>query len=350
MQPHDVDRARPTRRLAPPPRTTAFGLALGALLHATAARSAELPAPLGPATSSPTPDDTRFGAIGHFAPEEGGAPSPSFGASATQVGHVTWAGLRGDVPLSRTFSIVPQAAMLRVSPYGPDDTVTYNAYVGGGVGLRPSPSVSMELSALYGPRASQLASVGVALATSLELVRATEADEISGLPPRVALDVAFAGTRFDWANGRGPAGADLIQAYVQAQLAFRLGARLQLTPKGMFFLYDHALDGATGERLGSVAALARIGSYAPRWMAGGRASYEVLRWLAPFVEVEQIGYAAGIGHATKLDAGARFRFGRAAAFAAYGGAIVNSVGGPLVPTEFGLRTVPLVAVELELRI
>jgi hypothetical protein len=355
----DIARTRPLHATGSRTRTAsgarrvrgAIGVAvlLSALLHAKGAAGADLPAPLGPATSSPTPDDTRFGAIGHLAPEEGGVPSPSFGASATQVGHVTWAGLRADVPVSRASSIVPQAALLRVSPYGPDDTVTYNAYVGGGVGLRPSPSVGLELSALYGPRANQLASFGLALATSLELVRASEADEIAGLPPRVVLDIALAGSRFDWANGRGPAGSDVLQAYLQAQLAVRLGERLLLTPKGMYFLYDRSLDGATGDRLGSVSALARVGSYAPRWMAGGRVTWQLVRWLAPFVEAEQIGYAEGIGHATKLDAGARARFGRAASFALYGGAIVNSVGGPLVPPDFDLRTVPLVALELELR-
>lgn len=342
----------PSRRRAraAPLAIGASALAIAVALHAPVARAEATapPSPLGPSSSPGTPDDTRFSAIGRSAAAEAGGLRPAIGASATQVGHVTWAGLRADVPVHPRWSIIPQAALLRVSPYRPDDPVTVNTYVGGGVGLRPARGVSLEVSALYGPRANQLSSLGFALVTSLELLRAR--DDEGDLPPRVALEIALAGTRFDWANGLGPAGSSLTQAYAQAQLPIRLGRRVVLTPRGMYFLYDRTLDEARGERLGSVSTLARIGSYAPRWMAGGRLGYAITRWLTPFVEAESIGYAAGIGHATKLDAGVRATLGARGAIAAYGGAIVNRVGGPLVPADFDLRTVPLVGLELELRL
>jgi hypothetical protein len=318
--------------------------AASALLGASAAH-ADAPVLPGPELPDPSPtEDTRFGTIGRGAADASEAlPGPAFGAGSTQLGHVTYASVRADVPVMRRLSLIPQAALLRVAPYRATDPATINTYVGGGVVVRPADGWAVEATTTVGPRANQISSVGFALGASAEL----GADWAHDRPPPLAIDLSFAGTRFDWANGLGPAGADVLQMYALAQATLRLGARVTLQPRGMLFVYDKALDDARGDRLGTVSTLARVGSYAPRWMAGGRVGYLLARWLTPFVDAEEIGYAAGIGHGTKLAGGVRVRAG-AATVTAYGGAILNRVGGPLVPTEFDLRTVPLVGLEAEL--
>lgn len=319
-------------------------VAAAVFLYASAARAEppELPGPEDPGHSPR--EDTRFGTVGQAAPDANESlPGPAFGVGSTQLGHVTYASIRADVPVSRGLSLIPQAALLRVAPYRAADPATINTYAGGGVVVRPAAGWAVEATTMFGPRANQISSLGFALGASREF----GADWAHDRPPPFTLDVSLAGTRFDWANGLGPAGADLLQLYALAQATVRVGSRLTLQPRAMYFVYDKPLDDARGERLGTVSTLARVGSYAPRWMAGGRIGYLLGRWLTPFVDAEEIGYAAGIGDGTKLAGGVRVRAGPTT-ITAYGGAILNRVGGPLVPTEFDLRTVPLVGLEAEL--
>jgi len=311
---------------------------------------ADLPSPPAPIASpgpSPSPqDDTRFGEIGHVGPEgpsEG--PRVAAGVGGTQVGHVTYEGARVDVPLSKQWSIIPQAAILRVQPLHDGDPVTVNGYVGGGIGWRPGPGWSIEASTMYGPRAWGLTSLGGALSVSKEI----GADWPNDVAPWVTLEASTALTHFNWTDGNGPAGADILQGYVEAQAAFTPGRHWQITPKAMFFYYDKTLDHADGERLGTVSTLARIGTYAPLGMIGLRLGYVIAGWLTPFVEGQEIGYAASIGTAQRVTGGVRAKLGRGAALTAYGGAIVNHVSGPLVPGDEvdALHTVPVVGLEAE---
>jgi len=309
---------------------------------------ADLPAPPSPiATPGPGPspqDDSRFGEIGKTYDDTEERRPFGVGVGATNVGHVTYAGTRVDVPIAKRWSIIPQAALLNVRPIDPNGTATTNVYVGGGLGYRPAESWQLEASVIYGPQAFGLQSIG----GSFSVAKDFGADWAHDRAPPATLQVTASATRFEWANGNGPAGSDVVQSYLEAQLFILAGRRLQITPKGMLFVYDKTLSQAQGQRLGTVSALARIGSYAPRAMLGARVGYLVDTWLTPFVDAEEILYVEDIGTAQRLVGGARLRLARDAYFAAFGGAIVNHVGGALVPTDEDLRTVPVVGMELEL--
>ena len=333
-----------------------FGVGLGCFALIAAPRLAHAdnlppPSPTAATSSASDPsaspvDDTRFSEIGHPAEDAEGnddKPPVSAGIAATNVGHVTYAGARVDVPVSKRWSLIPQVAFLHVSPFNAGDRATVNPYLGGGVGYRPAEGWAVEASGIYGPLSYGLESVGGEMGLSHEI----GGDWSKDIAPPVALDIAISATRFRWADGLGPAGPNVLQAYLQVQALLRATRRLSITPRGMLFVYDHALTSATGERLGTVSTLARIGSYAPAWMGAIRASYLIGKWFSPFVDVQQIGYAASIGHATELVGGARFELGKSAYALIGAGAIFNRVGGPLVPPDYDLRTVPVVTTEVE---
>lgn len=329
---------------------TAMVVASGFVVFNAGEARADLPSPPAPIASpgpSPSPqDDSRFGEIGHVGPdEEAASRSVAAGVGATQVGHVTYAGARVDVPLSRRWSIIPQAAILRVQPLRDTDPVTVDGYVGGGIGWHPSEGWSIEASTMYGPRSWGLQSIGGALSVSKEI----GADWPHDVAPWMTLEASTALTHFNWADGNGPAGSDIVQGYVEAQALFQPGSHWQITPKGMFFFYDKTLSQAQGERLGTVSTLARIGTYAPLAMVGLRLGYMIGGWITPFVEGQQIAYAASIGDAQRVIGGARAKLGRDAALTAFGGAIINHASGPLVPVDEmeALKSVPLVGLEAE---
>ena len=331
-------------------RSAPFALSATGLCFVTTARADLPPAPSPISDQSPVPtpqDDTRFGEIGHAGEEstETEKPSVAAGISATQVGHVTYAGTRVDVPLSRRWSLIPQAAILRVQPLQGGDPVTTNVYVGGGVGWHPADTWTLEASGTYGPQAWGLSSLGGAVSISKE-VGANWANDVG---PWVVVEGALSATRFHWQDGNGPAGPDVTQGYLEMQAAFAASHRLTITPRGMLFVYDKSLDQARGERLGTVSTLARIGTYAPQAMLGVRLGYLLGTWLTPFIEGQEIAYASSIGTAQRLVVGARARLGQDAYATLLGGAILNHVGGPLVaPEELdALKTVPVVGVELE---
>ncbi len=323
-------------------------LSLGAALGLLASLSTEFAAAdtIEPSVTAPTPprEDSRFGQIGT---DTAGAPSESLpqgaaGVAATQSGNVTYMSVRADVPVAHAWSVVPQAALLRVAPFTPTDAVSINGYVGGGLVYRPIDGWSIEASTMIGPRAYDVASEGFSLGVAGDI----GADWPHDKPPPLSVSLQLAGTHFNWADGLGPAGPDLLQLYAIAELTWRLGSRFTLQPQGMYFVYDHTLQDASGARLGTVSTLARVGSYAPRWLSGMRLGYRVNDWLTPFVEGDEIGYADGIGSGTELLGGLRVQFGKVR-LSALGGVLSNRVGGPLVPTAFDLGTVPIVGFQGE---
>lgn len=291
-------------------------------------------------------DDTRFGEIGRPGPDPGDAEKPpvTTGIAANRVGHVTYAGARVDVPTSARFSLIPQTALLHISPYAAGDPTVIVPYVGGGIGWRPAAGWSTELSGLYGPMTHGIESWSAIAAVGKEL----GGDWSRDIPPPVAIQVAVAWNRFRWASGEGPAGATITQWFGQAELLWRATRRLQIIPRGMVFAYDKSLRGAVGPRLGTVSVMSQVGVYAPQAMVGGRIGYLIGARVFPFVDAQRIRYAADIGNGTQIAGGLKVTLGRQSSVMAMGGVLINDVGGPLVPAAYDLRRVPVVGTEIEL--
>ena len=99
--------------------------------------------------------------------------------------------------------------------------------------------------------------------------------------------------------------------------------------------------------LGSVSVLAQIGTYAPRWMAGGRVGYRIGERVFPFVDGHHIGYAQGIGSGNQIAGGLKVRLGQQSSVMAMGGVLFNQVSGPLVASAHDLSRVPVIGTEIE---
>lgn len=317
-------------------------LGAAAILGATTVSSLATAAP----PSSSSIDDTRFGEIGKPGPDPGETEKPpvAAGVAANRIGHVTYAGARVDVPLSRRVSVIPQTALLHISPYAPGDPTVFVPYVGGGVGYRPAQSWSMELSALYGPMSYGIESWTAIAGVSKEF----GGDWANDIAPPVAVQLAGSWNRFRWANGEGPAGATITQYFGQLEVLWRATRKLHVTPRAMYFVYDKSLEGATGPRLGTVSVLSQIGVYAPRYMAGGRVGHFIGQRVFPFVDGQHIGYAQGIGTGNQIAGGLKLLLGRQSSIMAMGGVLFNRVGGPLVSPARDLSTVPVIGTEVEL--
>jgi len=320
---------------------TRLCLAVAILALATFERSAR----------AATPDDTRFGEIGHPGPDPGEAemPPPTASVAANLVGHVTYTGARVDVPTSKRFSLIPQAALLHISPYVQGDPTVLIPYLGGGIGVRPSPGWSTEASFLFGPMSHGIESWSALVAVAKEL----GGDWSKDVAPPLTVQLAGAWNHFRWANGNGPAGETITQFYAQAEALWRVTPRLHVIPRGMVFFYDHDLAGAVGPALGSISVLAQVGVYAPLAMGAARVGYLVGRRVFPFVEAQQIRYAEDIGNGTQVAGGLRLMLGNAqssvrASVMAMGGVLFNQVSGPLVPPSVNLSRVPVLGTELEL--
>lgn len=291
-------------------------------------------------------DDTRFGEIGRPGPDPNApaTPPPTVGLATNRVGHVTYGGLRVDVPSSAYVSLIPQAALLHIAPYAPSDPTVIVPYLGGGLGVRPAHGWSAEASILYGPRTHGIESVSAIAAVAREL----GADWAHDVPPPLALQLAGGWNRFRWASGEGPAGPTLSQLFVQAEALFRATPRFHVAPRAMAFVYDRPLSSAVGPRLGTISVLAQVGVYAPRLMGGGRVGYLVGGRVFPFVDAQRIRYAEDVGNGTQVAFGLKLLLGRQSSVTALGGALWNDVHGPLVPTTVNLARVPVFGVELEL--
>ncbi|MGZ3475354.1 MAG: hypothetical protein ACXWUG_14505 [Polyangiales bacterium] len=234
--------------------------------------------------------------------------------------------------------------MLHISPYRVGDPTVFVPYIGGGVGYRPAPSWSTELSAMYGPSAHNIESVTANFAVSKEF----GADWSRDVAPPVTVELSANTARFLWENALGPAGPTIWQGWISGQALFRGGPRFQIVPRASYFIYDKSLHGAVGPALGSISVLAQVGSYAPRAVGGGRIGY----WLGnervfPFVDAMEISYAAGVGSATQVAGGVRVNIGKSAHVMAMGGVLHNSVSGPLISPDYDLRNVPVIAAEVE---
>lgn len=291
-------------------------------------------------------DDTRFGEIGRPGPDpgEGETPRPAAGVAANRIGHVTYAGARVDVPFGKRWSVIPQAAMLHVQPYAAGDPNVFVPYVGGGLGFRPAAGWSTEISALYGPSAHGIESISAIAGVAKEF----GADWENDVPPPVVLELAGAYNHFRWDSGNGPAGPTITQWFVQAQALFRATRRFHLIPRAMGFVYSDPLNGAVGPRLGSITVLSQVGTYAPKYLLGGRIGYLIGTRVFPFVDGQQIEYAEGIGAGTQVAGGVKVTLGRTSSIMAMGGVLWNRVGGPLVPAAYDLSRVPVVGTEIEL--
>ena len=262
-------------------------------------------------------------------------------ADVSQLGRVTYASARVDLPIGRYFSVIPEAALLRVGSYGPDDPTTWEPYVGAAIGFQPSDATAFELGALFGPSVQDTRSVEVELDAS-DAIGIHEDDS----PPTLDLEGALALRHVHWSDGLGPAGSDLLQAYAQLQAIVHPSARFELAPNVMYFVYDRPLDRAVGERIGSISVLAHVGSYAPRALLGSRVGYALTKVIAPWLEVDEILYAAGVGHGTEVLAGARIDVEHAFSASIGAGLLLNRVASPLVPEDDDERTVPVAVVEL----
>ena len=318
-------------------------LGVGALLGALGAGSITLPANAAPSAGGI--DDTRFGEIGKPGPDPGDADMPrvTAGVAANRVGQVTYAGARVDVPVSKRWSLIPQAALLHIAPYASGDPTVLVPYIGGGVGHRPAPGWSLELSAMYGPNAHSIESWTAIGGVSKEF----GGDWATDVAPPVTAQLSASWNRFRWANEQGPAGATLTQYFAQLEVLFRATRRLHITPRAMYFVYDQSLEGATGPRLGSISVLAQVGVYAPRYMVAGRVGYLIGQRVFPFVDAQRIGYAQGVGDGTQIAGGLKVTLGKQSSIMAMGGMLFNHVGGPLVPTTHDLSRVPVIGTEVE---
>jgi hypothetical protein len=311
-------------------------LALGLGARVTGARAANVTG----AGAGKTP---RTSAEAH-APEEGEPVEAS--VAADQLGRVTYASARMDFPIAAAWSIGPQAELLRVGPSDSSDHAIVREFLGGAVSFRPGEAWTLELSALYGPKAFNIESVEGAFAVRREI----GADWDHDIPPRAEVELAFGAGHFRWADGLGPAGNDVWQFVVEAKELWRATHRLHFTPQGMFFLYDKSLTHAVGDRLGSAMVLARVGAFAPPLLlAGGRAEYVVAPWIKPLLEADEILYDFRSGDATELIAGATFRLGPHVAWTLAGGALLNRAHGDLVPPELANTSLPIALTELAIR-
>ena len=266
------------------------------------------------------------------------AKRPQVSVDGTQLGPTTWAEARVEVPVTKTVSLFPEGALLRVG----GDQPTLNPYFGGGAAWEPDDTWHFELSALYGPSAYDIESLAGYLGVNKEL----GGDPANDVPPVVELETELVVKHVSWADGLGPAGSDIVQSYFEAKALWHATSRLEITPRAMGFLYNYQLYQAVGDRLGSVMVLARVGTFAPEALGGLRVGYSFVRWLTPFVEGDGILYTAGVGAATELLGGTRVRFTKWLTMSLGGGAVINSVSGPLVPP--GTDTVlPIARTEID---
>lgn len=259
----------------------------------------------------------------------------------TELGVVTWVDGRVDVPVIPTVTLFPQVALLHIAPQARVSAEEWHPFVGGGASWGPD-DWHFELSGLYGPPADDIES----LAGELEVERDIGGDDDDpSREPTLELEGSATVKHVRWEDGRGPAGSDIVQGFVDLQPVWRPTQRLELRPRGMFFVYDKPLDQATGPRLGSISVLARVGTFAPLALGGLEVGYSFLRWVTPSVSFSEIVYAGQIGNATEALVGARVRIAKGWAGALAGGWLWNRVQGPLVPSDAPL-SLPVVRFEI----
>jgi hypothetical protein len=321
--------------------------ALASLTVATLLAPSAQATPRAEAPAKKTEAPAKKGEAESEADTDSEVPGPTVDADVEELGPVTWMDARADLSVSKSVGFFPQAALLRVGPLSEGDETAWRPYFGGGAIYRPSDDWSLELSAMYAPPSYNITSLGGIFGVEKEFGADWENDK----PPVVELGVELALTHFAWENGLGPAGEDLFQWFVEVKPLIRLGAGFEVTPRGMYFVYDKALTTAAGDRLGSVMVLAEVGAFAPpRALGGARAAYHATGWLAPFVEADEILYAYDSGDATELLAGASLKPATFLTFVLGGGALLNRNSGPLIPPEEANTSLPMVISEVTLEL
>jgi hypothetical protein len=277
---------------------------------------------------------------GETPPEPGRASSAS--AEMSALGPVTWAGARAEIPLSPSAALVPATELLYLSPVAGDARRELHPYVGAGVAFEAPDGWDWEVSVMHGPRAYGVTS----LEGTIEVSTTLGGNPASGRPP-ADVDLAVTATQLGW-RPRSPLGTDVTQLHVDADARLHVTDSITVRPRAMFFVYDRAFATRTLAQVDALTELARVGTFAPRALAGARLTWRAASWLAPLVEADRLSYVADVGTGTELEAGARLILGQAVRATLAGGFLYNSLGG--TARRLGDQGfVPLVEAELEVR-
>jgi hypothetical protein len=280
------------------------------------------------------------------APEPDGDPrQPAVEAETSTVGRVSYAAARAEVPLAPHAALLPAAELLYLAPVAgdPETESELHPQVGAGVAFERGPDLDFELAFSYGPRAAGVASFGMSADASWGLGAARAPSEASPLELDASLNVV----RFVWSDGPATSGPAVTQVFADGSVLLRLASDLYLRGRAMLFVYEGAITPADTDEVLRLGILARVGTYAPRGLAGARLTWRAHRELAPLFEANEIVYAGGVGSGSELEAGARVDFRGGARFTLAAGVLHNHLRG--VAAELpDPRTVPIVKTSFEI--
>jgi hypothetical protein len=257
---------------------------------------------------------------------------PALNAEMSTLGRVTYGDLRGEVPVSPHLALVPAAELLYLAPVASDPEGHLHPELGMGLALEAPDRWDFELGVTYGPLASGLTTLGAAA-------------DVSKRAGGVDLDASLNVMRFLF---RGvPPVAPVTQLYVEASASGDIASDFELRGRGLVFAYDRSLAPRTPAAVDTMSVLARVGTYAPRWLAGARLTFRANHELAPLVGVDALGYADGVGKGVQAQAGVRIDFGPRLRLTLAGGLLHNWLSGVAraLPDP---RTVPLIRSECEI--
>jgi hypothetical protein len=280
-------------------------------------------------------------------PEPDGDPrQPAVQAEASTIGRVNYAAARAEVPLAPHAALLPTAELLYLAPVAgdPDTESELHPQLGAGVAFERGADLDLELAFSYGPRAAGVASFGLSADASWGLGAGSAPSQAAPIEVDASLNVV----RFVWSDGPGApsSGPAVTQVYGEGSALLRLASDLYLRGRAMLFVYDGAITPADTDEVLRLGILARVGTYAPRGLAGARFTWRAHREIAPLVEANEIVYAGGVGSGSELEAGARVDFRGGARFTLAAGVLHNHLRG--VAAELpDPRTVPIVKTSFE---
>jgi hypothetical protein len=249
-------------------------------------------------------------------------------AELSVLGRVAYADADVEIPIAPHAALVPAAELWYLAPVSSDPHQELHPLLGAGLALDGLGGWDWELSILHGPRAYGLTVSDVALDASRVLDTGLE------------IDATLGARQLGW-NPPASIGSDVAQLYLDAAVRVRLSDGLKLRPRAMLFLYDRSLAPQTTDDVDTLSALALVGSYAPRALAGARLTWTARPALAPVAEIDGIAYAGGVGFAGELVAGAWFAFGPDAHATITAGVLHNWLRGVAGDLD-DQRTVPVV--------
>jgi hypothetical protein len=265
-------------------------------------------------------------------------PPPADGRRAeidvevSTLGRVTYGDLRAEVPVTPRLALVPAVELLHLAPVASDPQGHMHPELGVGLALEAPDHWDFELRAMYGPLASRLTTLGAA------------ADVGTRAGP-VDLDASVTVMRFIFSNV--PRVAPVTQLYVEGSAAGEIADDLELRGRGMVFAYDRSLAPRTPAAVDAMSVLSRVGTYAPRWLAGARLTWSANKELAPLLGVDALGYADGVGKGVQARVGVRIDFGPRLRLTLATGLLHNWLTGAAraLPDP---RTVPLIRASCEI--